>query len=376
MSLRTFEALLIVSTAACGAASVVVATPAPGPAPAPAPALASAALPPASAATPGSAQATAASSSSPPGPGPLPPPRSATLPLSSGNGEPGDAELALGDQAFDRGDLAGAERSYQAARSASASTASAVGISRVRLARVGVPLDYGAAKGNAAIAAIAADLARAAKASPSFGPAFVELGRARLLLGDAPGAMDALKRGVQLLDDEPEAHSQLGVAWLATGQVDDAVRELERAADLDPGSIARRGNLGTALMMAGRTKEAIAQYEATRRKTTTATRARTPIWGPPCSRPTRSSARCRSCSAPRASSRIGRAFIRTWDTRSSKPGTSIARLPSTEKRFGSIPGSRAHGSTLPRPLPGTRRRAATRVPPWTGRGLSHRTILG
>jgi Flp pilus assembly protein TadD len=182
---------------------------------------------------------------------PLPPPRPTTLRL-------GDGELAAGDEACEKGDLDAARKHYAAAPRGVAST---VGLARVRIARVDVPLDYAAAKGNAEVAAAAADLLRATRAVPPFGPAFVELGRARLLLGDAPGAIGALQKGTQLLPDEPEAHSQLGVALLATGHAADAVRELARAEQLDPGSAARRGNLGTALMMAGRTREAIGEYE-------------------------------------------------------------------------------------------------------------------
>jgi Flp pilus assembly protein TadD len=182
---------------------------------------------------------------------PLPPPRPKTIRL-------GDGELAAGDDACEKGDLDAARKHYAAAPRG---TPASVGLARVRIAKVDVPLDYAAAKGNADVTAAAAELARAAKAAPTFGPAFVELGRARLLLGDAPGALDALRKGTQLLPDEPEAHSQLGVALLATGHAADAVTELERAKELDPGSTARHGNLGTALMMAGRTKEAIAEYE-------------------------------------------------------------------------------------------------------------------
>jgi Flp pilus assembly protein TadD len=183
---------------------------------------------------------------------PLPPPRPKTIHL-------GDGELAAGDEACEKGDLDAARRHYAAAPRGVAST---VGLARVRIARVDVPLDYAAAKGNAEVGAAAAELQRATVAGPAFGAAFVELGRARLLLGDAAGAIGALQKGTQLLPDEPEAHSQLGVALLATGHAADAVRELTRAEQLDPGSAARRGNLGTALMMAGRTKEAIGEYEA------------------------------------------------------------------------------------------------------------------
>jgi Flp pilus assembly protein TadD len=174
------------------------------------------------------------------------------------------SELAQGDDAFEAGDLARAEVHYRAAKgNASTAMAAEVGLARVRIARSGVTLDFGAAKGNRDVAAAELALSRLVKSSPAgapFGPAFVELGRARLLLGDAGGAIDSLKRGVELLPSEPEARSQLGIAYLATGHPDDAVKELARAAALDSTNPARHGNLGTALMMAGRTQEAVEQY--------------------------------------------------------------------------------------------------------------------
>src|ERR1700722_17285449 len=182
---------------------------------------------------------------------PLPPARPTTIAL-------GDGELAAGDAAFERGDLAAAQKHYSAAPHGAPSS---VGLARVRLAKVNAPFDYAAAKGNAEITAVASELARVVKTAPAFGPGFVELGRARLLLGDAPGCIDAMRRGTELLPDEPEAHSQLGVGLLATGHAPEAVKELASAVALDPGSAARHGNLGTALMMAGRTPEAIAEYE-------------------------------------------------------------------------------------------------------------------
>jgi Flp pilus assembly protein TadD len=163
-----------------------------------------------------------------------------------------------GDEAFDRGDLTGARKHYESARPKGPATV--VGLARVRIALVDVPLDYAAAKGNRDVLAAEREMARVVKGAQAYGPAFVELGRARLLLGDAAGAIDALKRGAELLPDEPEARSQLGIALLATGHAAEAVRELGRAVELDPGSPARHGNFGTALMMAGRTSEAIDEY--------------------------------------------------------------------------------------------------------------------
>ncbi|HLK41487.1 MAG TPA: tetratricopeptide repeat protein [Polyangiaceae bacterium] len=258
---RAVVAFGCLAWAACGGAKAVGPAPAPtttlspvdapssiaGPAPSPSAAPVASATPaPAASNRPASAR---------------PPPRPVTIALASGRGGDEDAELVAADQAFERGDLGAAEQHYRAARSLAAKdVAPAVGLARVRIARVDVPLDFDGAPGNKDVMLAASDLARATKAAPTFGPAFVELGRARLLLGDAGLALDALRKGVELLGDEPEAHSQLGVALLATGHAAEAARELARAAELDPGSAARHGNLGTALMMAGRTKEAVDEY--------------------------------------------------------------------------------------------------------------------
>jgi tetratricopeptide (TPR) repeat protein len=221
-------------------------------------------------AVPSSRAATAAApaSAGPPEPAQpaVPPPRPAAIALAS---SAHDTRLAAGDAAYQRRDWAAAQAQYEAELAANPRSVPAlVGIARVRIARLDLPTDYGSAKGDGAkkgnpqVLAASADLLALTKRAPAFGPAFVELGRARLLLGDAPGALDALQRGTALLGDEPEAHSQLGIAFLATGRADEAVRELGRAAELDPGSPARHGNYGTALLMLGRTKEAIAEYEA------------------------------------------------------------------------------------------------------------------
>ena len=195
----------------------------------------------------------APSASSMPSAADAPPrPRPSTISLGTG-------ELAAGDAACERGDFVAAKQHYLAAPKG---VASDVGLARVRIALVGLPLDYAAGQGNGEVVAAEKDLATAAATSPPFGPAFVELGRARLLLGDATGAVVALRRGTELLPAEPEAHSQLGIALLATGHAADSATELARACELDPGNAARHGNLGTALMMTGRTKDAVAEYEA------------------------------------------------------------------------------------------------------------------
>jgi Flp pilus assembly protein TadD len=192
----------------------------------------------------------------------LPPAKPTTLPLGRQGGDAVDELLVAGDRAFEAGDLPGALAQYKAAAAQSPKRPGpVVGLARVRIAKVGAPLDFAAAKGNTEIASAVKELRRAAQMDASYGSAHAELGRALLLLGDAAGAIDALRRGARLLPDEAEAHSALGVALLATGKKDESLVELARAAELDPGSAPRHGNYGTVLFMAGRVKEAIAEYE-------------------------------------------------------------------------------------------------------------------
>lgn len=192
----------------------------------------------------------------------LPPPKPTSIALARTGDAKLDALLAPGDAAFEAGDFAQAETAYDAARKAFPKRAAgAVGVARARVAKAAPNLGYASAEKNKDVLAAAKDLAAAAKAEPGFGPAFVEHGRALLLLGDAQGAEVSLAKGVQLLDAEPEAHSALGVALLATGKSEQALTSLTKARDLDPGSAARRGNLGTVLFMRSRVKEAIKEYE-------------------------------------------------------------------------------------------------------------------
>jgi Flp pilus assembly protein TadD len=192
----------------------------------------------------------------------FPAPKPTTISLARTGDATIDALLASGDAAFETGDLAKAEAAYVAARKAAPKRAgAAVGVARVRIARASPGLGYASAEKNKDVLAASRDLAAATKAEPTFGPAWVEHGRALLLLGDAQGAETSLAKGVQLLPDEAEAHSALGVALLATGKSEQAVLSLTKARDLDPGSAARRGNLGTVLFMRSRVADAIAEYE-------------------------------------------------------------------------------------------------------------------
>ena len=208
-----------------------------------------------SASSPSGATTTVPVASAPHAEASLPPPKPTTIALARTNDAQLDAMLAEADKAFEAGDLAAALAGYEAAKKASPKRAGPiVGAARVKITKASPTLGFAAAEKNVDVIAASKDLKRAADMEPAYGPAHVEQGRALLLLGDAPQAEAALRKGTKLVPEEPEAHSALGVALLATGKTEEALVELTKAKDLDPGSAARRGNLGTVLFMRGRVK--------------------------------------------------------------------------------------------------------------------------
>lgn len=192
----------------------------------------------------------------------LPPPKPTTLSLATTRDAKLDALLSAGDRSFEAGEWKAARASYEEARKqAPKRAAPKVGVARVQVQEASRGnFGFASAQANPKILAAAKELRMAAATEPSFGPAEIELGRALLLLGDGVQAETALRHGVELLPNEPEAHSALGIALLATGKRQEALSELTRARDLDPGSAERRGNLGTVLFMNGRVAEAIDEY--------------------------------------------------------------------------------------------------------------------
>lgn len=193
----------------------------------------------------------------------FPPPKPTAIALARTGNPELDAKLTEGDAAFGKEDFASALKLYAEAQKLSPKhPAPLVGIARALVARETPTLNFAAAKGNRVVQKALADLRRAVKLDPEFGPAEAELGRALLLLGDAPLAIDPLRRASGKLPNEPEVHSALGVALLASGRGEEAVASLARAVELDPGSAPRRGNLGTVLFMRGRIDEAVKEYEA------------------------------------------------------------------------------------------------------------------
>ncbi len=167
----------------------------------------------------------------------LPPAKPTTIRLASRAGDAADQELDKGDDAFERNAFDEARTHYEAARKLAPKRAGPmVGIARVRIAKSNAPLDYGASKGNVEVTSAVRDLKAALALEKDNGPAYTELGRAELMIGDAEGALAALQRAAELLPGEAEAQSALRVALVAMGRKDEALTALQSSAILDAGS--------------------------------------------------------------------------------------------------------------------------------------------
>ncbi len=200
----------------------------------------------------------------PPPKGSFPPPKPQTIRLTRGDGAPVEAELRDGDAAIEAQDFVSAEMHYRRAESiAPRDLAPKVGRLRTKIAKAAPDFGFASAKDNHDVRAAVAELSKLVSlpAAVDYGPAYAELGRGQLLLGDAPAALVQLTRAAELLPDDPEVLSACGVAELASGNAENALRRLKRGVELDMGSAPRHGNLGTVLFMLGRVPEAIAEYE-------------------------------------------------------------------------------------------------------------------
>ena len=129
---------------------------------------------------------------------------------------------------------------------------------------------------------------------PGFSAAYLELAQCRIALGDAPAAVEVLRRGQAAAPKDPRLHEreaqvwkrgrrhaqavaayraaialapkdallrvQLGEALRDAGALDDAVRALREAVDLDPAPASYWNALGMVLGAAGRLAEAEAAF--------------------------------------------------------------------------------------------------------------------
>lgn len=180
--------------------------------------------------------------------------------LARGDRSPADADLLAGDRAYDGDDLTAAAAAFEAAAAkAPRDPAPIVGLVRVALAKAKVPTSAGAAPGSPIVARAIADLRRAVALDERFLPAWVDLGHALLVSGDADGAIGVLRKALALGPASAETHSTLGVALLASGAKAEAIKELARAVELEPREATRHTNLGKALISAGRLVDAMGE---------------------------------------------------------------------------------------------------------------------
>jgi Flp pilus assembly protein TadD len=214
--------------------------------------------------------------------------------LTRGLGDEADRLIALGDAALERGNFEQARQHYRKARRLIPQhPAPVVGIVEARLGLLGVPLEFGIAKGDRRVTELLKLLDEAKKLDESFPRALLLEGQLHLILGEAEAAAGPLEVARRALPGDAEAHSSwavsrlatgdkagalegfaeasrlqpndpqrltnLGAAWLMQGEVGEAVAVLERATRLAPAEPRTLGDYGTALLAAGRIDEAIAQ---------------------------------------------------------------------------------------------------------------------
>ena len=172
-----------------------------------------------------------------------------------------DRALAEGDRAYAADDLKAAAAAYKNAEELDGrAPGPKVGLVRVALAQTGIASEFGAAPKDPKLLALLARLDAAKQLDAAFGPTELERGRVLLMLGDGARALEALRRAIELVPTDPEAHSALGVALLSTGDAARALAPLRRAVELDPGALERWRALGAAELVLGLVSEAISAF--------------------------------------------------------------------------------------------------------------------
>lgn len=89
----------------------------------------------------------------------------------------------------------------------------------------------------------------------------VQVARARLVSGDASGALDAARRALRIDNRSAEAHSLAGLSLDELGRGDEAGTHHRRAAELAPSDGALLNNYGAWLCAKGRAAESLAWFD-------------------------------------------------------------------------------------------------------------------
>ena len=93
---------------------------------------------------------------------------------------------------------------------------------------------------------------------PDYGFVWMMLGASLKMQGK--NAVPALRKAVELLPEDAEAHNNLGIALKTLGQLDDAVASYRRALEIKPENAAVHNNLANALKDLGQLDDAVASY--------------------------------------------------------------------------------------------------------------------
>lgn len=178
--------------------------------------------------------------------------------VARGDASPADALLAEGDAELEGESWEKAMTAFQGARGRDAKNARPlVGLARAYLGKDKIVHDVNGQGETKLTAKAEAALREAAALDPGDALPHLDLGRLLLVRGDAPRALEELRRAVELGEKSSGTLGALGVALVAVGRADEAIPPLARAAELDPTTASHHGNLGKALLSRGRTEEAI-----------------------------------------------------------------------------------------------------------------------
>ncbi|MEE8515965.1 MAG: tetratricopeptide repeat protein [Alphaproteobacteria bacterium] len=101
---------------------------------------------------------------------------------------------------------------------------------------------------------------RALEINPGYADACNDLGHALSQLGRHGDAAAAFQRVIELVPDRPDGHINLGTVYQELGRLDDAVACLNRALEISPDCVEAHVNLGIAVADQGRIDDALEAY--------------------------------------------------------------------------------------------------------------------
>ena len=106
-------------------------------------------------------------------------------------------------------------------------------------------------------------LARAVQVDPASSDAYRVLGRTKMLLGDAEGAIESYRTALAIDPEDTWSMNNMGLILIQQGRFEEALRPLARATQLADGVAVFENNLGIALERTGHYTAAAEAYRAT-----------------------------------------------------------------------------------------------------------------